>query len=269
MKHQKTIEQEVINFIKRHQLLFGAKKILIGLSGGADSVFALHFFSKYQKKYGIEISAVHINHNLRGAEAERDENFCRNLCSKLHVEFSSVNVDVKIFAKKNKKSIEEAARILRYKKFKEISEQTNSDLIVTAHNNNDNTETVLLNIVNGSGLDGLSGIPVKRDIIIRPFLCVSKSDILSYLKNEKIKFVKDSSNQNIDFDRNYIRKRIIPNLKNNLNPSLDKVVLNSSEVLRNQKKLLDFFISNTFENMVVLSNDDVLLRLSKLSKYPP
>ena len=142
MKHQKTIEQNVIKYIKRHDLLFDAKKILIALSGGADSVFALHFFYKYKKKFNIEIIAAHINHNLRGSESDKDENFCKNICKKLNISFYSASVDVKQFAKTKKLSIEEAARVLRYNKLEQIAEETKSDVIVTAHNINDNTETV-------------------------------------------------------------------------------------------------------------------------------
>lgn len=268
MKHPKTIEQEVINFIKKHQLINGACKILIGLSGGADSIFALRFFNKYKQKYNLKIAAVHINHNLRDDESDRDEKFCGKICENLNIEYHNSKVNVKTFAKKNKKSIEEAARILRYQQFEEISKLTKSDFIVTAHNSDDNTETVLLNIVNGTGLDGISGIPVKRGKIIRPFLCLSKTDILNYLKSEKINFVQDSSNENLDFDRNYLRKKIIPNIKKKLNPSLDSVVLNSSEIFYGQKKLLNYFINYSFDKIVEIKKDEFIIHLNKLKEFP-
>ncbi|MBK8943824.1 MAG: tRNA lysidine(34) synthetase TilS [Ignavibacteriae bacterium] len=266
-KHQKTIEQEVINFINRHQLLSDAKKVLIGLSGGADSVFALNFFNKYKKKYKIEIAAVHINHNLRGKEADYDENFCRNFCSKLNIEFFSESINVKSFAKKKKLSIEEAARILRYKKFDENLKKSNSDLIITAHNSDDNLESVLLNIVSGTGIEGLSGITIKKENLIRPFLCISKSEIFEYLKNGKIDFVTDSSNSDINFRRNFIRNEIIPNLKK-VNPSLNETVLNSSEVFRNQNKILNYFIENSFWKIISKNKSEINLDLIELKKYP-
>ncbi len=265
--HHKTIEQEVINFIKRHQLLNDAKKILVALSGGADSVFALHFFNKYKKKYKIDIAAVHVNHNLRAKESIRDEKFCKSFCKKLETEIFIENVNVKFLAKKNKLSIEEAARILRYKKIKEISTKSNSDLIITAHNSDDNTESVLLNIVNGTGIDGISGISIKYENIIRPFLCISKKQITDYLKNQNIDFVIDSTNEDINFRRNFIRKEIIPLLKN-INPSINKSVLNSSEVIKNQKLLLNYFVDQNFEKIITRKNNDIFLNLTELQKFP-
>ena len=268
MKHRKTVEQEVINFIKKHDLISGAEKILIGLSGGADSVFALHFFNKYSKKYKIEIAAIHVNHNLRGKESKRDEKFCRDLCEKLNVEFLISKVDVTTSAKKNKQSLEEAARILRYNEFEKSAESTNSDLIITSHNNDDNTETVLLNIVNGSGLSGISGIPHKRENIIRPFLCLSKSDIIDYLNQSEINFVIDSSNENLDFRRNYLRKKIIPELKKNINPAIDKVVLNSSENFRNQNGIIKYFINEIIEKCTKVEEDVLSVSISDINSYP-
>jgi len=268
MKHQKTIEQNVIKFIERHNLLFGVKKIIIALSGGADSVFALHFFYKYKKKYNIKILAVHVNHNLRGKESDKDEKFCEELCKTYNVDFYSASVDVKQLAKNKKLSIEEAARILRYNELEKIAKETNTNAIVTAHNINDNTETVLLNIANGAGIDGIAGIPVKRGNIIRPFLCISKDEIKNYLHTLKIKYREDLSNNNLDFQRNYFRKKIIPLIKKEINPSLEKVILSSSEVLRNQKEVLEYFISGIINEIVVKDKTKVIVKTSKLKNYP-
>ncbi|MBI1933596.1 MAG: tRNA lysidine(34) synthetase TilS [Ignavibacteriales bacterium] len=266
-KHQKTIEQDVINFINRHQLLNGAKKILIGLSGGGDSVFALYFLNKFKQKYQIEISAVHVNHNLRGAEAKRDEDFCRKLCLNWQINFFCESANVKQFAKKKKLSIEEAARIIRYEKFDEVLKKNNSDFIVTAHNIDDNLESVLLNFVSGTGIEGLSGISVKRENIIRPFLCISKSEILEYLKNKNIDFVIDSTNFDSSYRRNYIRNEISPMLKK-INPSLNETVLNSSEVLRNQNISLNFFIEKVYSEIFSRHKNEFIIELTKLEKYP-
>ncbi|MCP5062910.1 MAG: tRNA lysidine(34) synthetase TilS [Ignavibacteriae bacterium] len=268
MKHQKTIEQDVIKYIKRHNLLLDAKKIIVALSGGADSVFALHFFYKYKNKYKIEILAVHVNHNLRRSESYKDEKFCNNLCKNFSIPFYSSSVDVKTFAKENKFSVEEAARVLRYNELEKFAVKTKSDLIVTAHNNDDNTETVLLNIASGTGLDGIAGIPIKRDNIIRPFLCVSKNDIKLYLKELNLKYREDSSNKNLELRRNYLRKKIIPLIKKNVNPSLNKVILNSSEVIRNQKEIIEYFISKVIEESVKSNSRSTSINILKLKKYP-
>lgn len=268
MKHRKTIEQDVINFISKYNLLKDAKRILITLSGGADSVFALHFFNKYSRKFKVDIFAIHVNHNLRGKESQRDENYSRELCIKLNFPLSVVNVDVKNFAVKNKKSVEEAARDLRYAEFEKEAELVNADLIVTAHNKDDNTETVLLNLFKGTGISGLSGIPVQRGKFIRPFLSVSKNDIKEYLKEHKVNFVEDSSNQNVDFTRNYIRKNIVPSVKENINPALDKAILQSSEILRNHGKIIDFFVNGITDEVCKKSAGQVKLFVEKLKLYP-
>lgn len=268
MKHRKTIEQDVFKFIKKHSLLSDAKKVLIGLSGGADSVFALHFFYRFKTKYNLSIAALHVNHNLRGSESLRDEEFCRKLCEDLEIEFHCSHVNVSAFAKNNKKSVEEAARDLRYKEFEKTAKLCEADLVVTSHNSNDNTETVLLNIVNGTSLSGISGIPIKREKIIRPFLCLSKDSIVDFLNSNGIKFVEDSSNKNVDYKRNFLRSKVIPELKENINPSIDKTILQSSEVFRNQTRIINYFINEIYFDLVSFTEGEIEVFISQLEKYP-
>lgn len=268
MEHPKTTEQKVINFIKQQNFNIDSKKILVALSGGADSVFALFFLHKYQNKYKINLAAAHINHSLRGKESDRDELFCYNICKKLNVDFFTKRVDVKTFAKKTKKSIEEAARFLRYEALSQLAEEAKADFIITAHNIDDNTETVLLNLISGTSIDGLAGIPVKRDNILRPFLCIDKTNIEQYLIKKKIKFIKDSTNKNLEFKRNFLRKKILPPLKEKLNPSLNKSIFQTSEVLANQKKLLDFFIKSVITEVVQQKKSEIYISLQKMKNYP-
>ena len=268
MKHTKTIEQKVINFIKTHGLLTSGNKILIGFSGGADSVFAILFFVKYAKKYKHELSAIHVNHNLRGSESDDAESFCRQFCKERNIEFISKSVNVKLFAKKNKISIEEAARDLRYAEFFKVLKQKKIDFLVTAHNSDDNAETVLLNIVQGTGLKGIGGIPVKRDNVIRPFLCLSKNEITEYLSTLGIQFIYDSSNSNIEYRRNYLRNEIIPLLKTNINPNLSSNILNSSFAVKNQISTLDYLIGNLISSLIIEKNDFFEIDLKKLNDHP-
>lgn len=224
----KKTEQRVINFIKSFDLIQSNDKVLIAFSGGPDSVFALYFFYKFRKKYNIEISAIHFNHQLRGIESDEDEMFCKNLCSKLSIDFSSKKLNVLSDAKKNKISIEESARNLRYKYLTKHARKFKIDKVITAHNQSDNSETILMNMISGTGIDGLSGIPVKRDVFIRPLLCLPKAEILNYLNSQKINYRIDSSNFSNDFRRNIIRNEIIPVIIKKLNPSIDSALFRSS-----------------------------------------
>ena len=134
------IEQNIIQFISKQELLEKGDKLLIALSGGPDSLFALHFFHKFKSKFGIEISAMHVNHLLRGDESDQDEIFCDSFCKDLNINFTSLKVDVKGYADNNNQSIEESARNLRYQKLSENASKINATKIVTAHNLEDNTE---------------------------------------------------------------------------------------------------------------------------------
>jgi len=204
---------------------------------------------------------MHVNHLLRGDESDKDENFCKYLCGELDVDFCSVKVDVKLFARKNKQSIEESARNLRYQKLIEHASKINVTKIVTAHNLEDNTETVLLNLFRGTGLKGASGIPIRRDNIIRPLLSSSKIDILDYIDKKKIEYRIDSSNLENDFTRNYLRNEIIPKIKKNINSGIDTNILNFSKIASQSEKALHNYadeISNKFitknESGIEISN---------------
>jgi len=232
-------EQNIIRFIENNQLVVKGDKLLIALSGGADSLFALWFFQKFKSKFKIELSALHVNHSLRSKESDDDELFCKSFCEKNKIEFNSVKVDVKKTASENKESIEEAARNLRYQKLDEFALKVNATKIVTGHNLNDNTETILLNLFRGTGLSGVSGIPIIRQNIIRPLLSTSKEDIIKVLKTNNIRYRIDSSNLENDYTRNYLRNEIIPLIKDKINPSVDLNLLKFSEIVRESNLVLN------------------------------
>ncbi len=224
----KATEQKVLRFIKENDLIKLDDKILIALSGGPDSIFLLHFLNKYKNKFKIKLSAVHINHLLRGKVSDRDELFCEAVCEELNLPFYSSRKNVKVFAKKNKLSIELAARKIRYSVFEKLVKKNSFDKIATAHVADDNVETVLLNLIKGAGLSGIAGIPVKRGNIIRPVLCLTKKEILDYLAANKFEFRIDESNLSNEYERNFLRNEIIPLIKSRLNPAVERAVLNTS-----------------------------------------
>lgn len=188
-----------------------SRGVLVGFSGGPDSLMLLLFLLKYREECGdFPILAVHVNHMIRGAEADGDEQFSAKLCEGLGVEFVARRADVPALAKENGQSLEEAARNARYSIFKEIIESREELTLAVAHNADDNFETVIINMMRGSGTRGMSGIPPCRSGLIRPLIYVKKSDIVKALTEAKIAFAHDSTNESDDYTRNYIRHKILP-----------------------------------------------------------
>jgi tRNA(Ile)-lysidine synthase len=263
----KSIEQKVIKFADQYKLISPGEHILIALSGGPDSVFALQFFSKFKNRFKISLGAAHVNHCLRGKNSDNDEKFCHKLCNELKIDFFSSKVDVADYAEKNKLSLEEAARELRYKSLFEIQKKYRFDKIITAHTIDDNAETVLLNLVKGTGLKGISGIPIIRGNIIRPLLVLSKEEILGYLDQAGIKFRNDESNKDIRFKRNFIRHKLIPLLKKEINPSLVNNIFSSSQVFRNTIEIVKSYVRMIINEAIQFEREAIIININSISKY--
>lgn len=259
----KATEQKVLRFIKENNLIKSNDKILIALSGGPDSIFLLHFLNKFKNKFKIKLGAVHINHLLRGKESDRDEIFCEAVCKELDIPFYSVRKNVKAFARKNKLSIELAARKVRYSEFEKLVKKNSFDKIATAHVADDNLETVFLNLIKGAGLNGIAGIPVKRDYIIRPILCLTKSEVLDYLEANKFEFRIDESNLSNDYERNFLRNEVIPLIKKRLNPSVEQTMLNASINLQGLVEEIEY--RKPEPDVKVIKNESVQIPLSFFS----
>jgi len=262
----KTIEQKILNFINEESLLSKGDRLLVALSGGADSVFLLSFLLKYKKRFDLKLAAFHLNHNLRGKEAIDDERFCHSFTKQNKIEYFSASKNVKAFAKKNKISFEEAGRKLRYSELERIAIKNGFNKIATAHNANDNTETVLLNLIKGTGLKGIAGIPVKRDKIIRPILVITREEILLYLGKKKIPFRTDSSNLSNEFERNFLRNEVIPDLRDRLNPRLDNTLLKSSKVFRSISAVLEKQIEAKIIDAVEFKGKQLSINIDEILK---
>lgn len=225
----------IYKFIEENNMLHSGDTVVCGLSGGADSVCLLLVLSELKEQLGISLEALHVNHSLRGAESDSDEEFCRCLCKKLVIPFSAERCDVNAFAREYSFSCEEAARKLRYGIFESHSQ---GKKIATAHNANDNLETIILNLVRGTGLKGLTGIPPVRGNIIRPLLEINRSEIEEFLKSRRQEFVTDSTNLTEDYTRNKIRHKIIPVLEE-INSSAVATAVKSSSTLRDENQFIE------------------------------
>ncbi|MBE6737919.1 MAG: tRNA lysidine(34) synthetase TilS [Ruminococcaceae bacterium] len=198
------------------------ERIIVALSGGADSSALFHVLLKIRNEYGnIEVFAAHVNHNLRGEESQRDEDFVRNLCESKGVQLFVLSEDVAALSQEKGQSVELCAREVRYDFFSELSKKLSAK-VATAHTLSDSEETMIYNICRGSSLHGLCSIPYKRDCIIRPLLDVTRQQVEEYCKENNVSFVQDSTNMDEDMcKRNKIRLAVIPNLKN-INEGFEK-----------------------------------------------
>ncbi len=224
--------QKIWQFITKHGLVSEGQKVIVAVSGGIDSIALLDFFAWLRESKKIEVVAAHVNHRLRGKEADGDEKFVHRVCAEYGIPLFAERVLTKKIAKKTKRSVQETARDLRYTFFDTLQKSLNADAVATAHNANDNAETMLINMFRGSGVEGLGGIPIRRETIVRPFLCVPRKDIEQYVKKRKLHFREDSSNKHDDYTRNYLRHKIIPKIEQRFNPSLIDTLSNMSEIFR-------------------------------------
>ncbi|MDR1809526.1 MAG: tRNA lysidine(34) synthetase TilS [Prevotella sp.] len=237
-------------YIVNNRLLELGEKIIAGLSGGADSVAMLHIL----RSLGYTCVAAHCNFHLRGEESDRDELFVRNFCREQEIELHTVSFDTYNYIKTNGLSLEMAARELRYQWFEELSQTLGVNKIAVAHHQDDSVETMLINLVRGSGIKGLTGILPKNGKIIRPLLCVSRKEIREYLKVNKLPFVEDSSNAEDVFLRNKIRLNILPELEKS-NPAVRRNISRTSAYLKTVEAIyrqqIDRIINQVFANKTI------------------
>ncbi len=257
------------------------EKITVGFSGGSDSMALLHTLAECVG--ADKLCAVHVNHGIRGNEADCDEAFCKSVCEKLGVDFVPIHVDIPTVSKEEKTGLEECARKYRYRAFFDVSKQKNIHVIATAHNARDNAEAVLFNLCRGTGVKGISGIPVKRYeegfLIIRPIIKADKADILQYLEKNNLSYVTDATNDDTDYTRNYIRHEILPRLSR-VNTAFIENISNFSDILSNTDEYIsekaDQFIksfskNSTFEREPFLALNKTLFAnvIQKLSGISP
>ena len=262
------LKYDVQKFIEEKKLFNLQDKILVALSGGADSVALLRVLLSL----GYTCECAHCNFHLRGLESDRDEAFVRQLCEKQGIPLHVTHFDTSAYAKEHYISIEMAARELRYEWFEHIRKEIGASAIAVAHHRDDSVETFLLNLMRGAGINGLKGIPVKNGLIVRPLLSVSREDILDYLQAIHQDFVTDSTNMEDEYMRNKIRLNIIPVMKE-VNPSIMETIQETtfrfseiSNIYRQDRtEAIARKVISTSPDMFRISLADVLEDLAPLS----
>ena len=235
----------VLRTNKKFSLFENGDKIIVALSGGADSVSLLHVLNSLKEQYGLTLYAAHLNHGIRGEEADRDERFCKILCENYNVELFTAHRDIPSLSKSQRISEELCGRNERYAFFKELSKKTGAK-IATAHTASDNAETLIFNITRGASVSGASGIPPKRGNIIRPLIEQTREQIEAYCLENKLSYVTDSTNLSTDYTRNKIRSQIIPLLKT-LNPSFESAALRFTQSAAEAKEYLEISAEKAIE----------------------
>ncbi len=224
-------------FVARYNLLNYNDLYIVALSGGADSVALLLLL----KEQGFRIHAAHCNFHLRGEESDRDETFCVELCGRLGIELHRVHFDTNTYADLHHVSIEMAARELRYRWFEQLRQDIGAAAVCVAHHQNDSVETILMNIIRGTGLRGLTGIQARNGFVLRPLLCVSRDEIERFLSERGQSYVTDSSNLTEDYMRNKIRLQVLPLLQT-LNPAVLNHILQTAENLAAAQATIDVLL---------------------------
>lgn len=245
------LEKKVISTIKKYNLIKKNDKIVVGVSGGPDSMALLNVLINIKEKFGFEIIVAHINHGLR-QEADSETEFVKAFCNKNNINCYIKKEKVDDLAKKSKVGTEEAGRKLRYDFFDEILEKEKANKIATAHNENDNAETVLMNIIRGSGISGLKGIePIRNEKIIRPLIECNREEIEDYCVKEKLNPKYDKSNNENTYTRNKVRNELIPFIKEEFNPNIISSINRLSKVAMEENEFLNKLTINAYERLKI------------------
>lgn len=255
--------ETVKNTLIKQNLIAEGDHIVIALSGGADSVCLLHVLLAIRHEFSLTLSAVHVNHQLRGEEAERDEAFVKALCEKHGIPCFCEHFHVKDYAITHKIGIEEAGRKLRYETLEHYRQKQNADFVATAHHSDDNAETFLMHLLRGAGVHGLTGISYRNGHIIRPLLDISKEQIIKYLLENNLSYVSDSTNNVPDVLRNKIRLELLPTLEQ-YNPGFRSTLARNMKIYQGADAYLQQTAAQRFSALAEVHKRYIAFSLSAL-----
>lgn len=244
------MKNKVIETIKKYGLIQAKDKIVLGVSGGPDSITMLDILRQIQEEFDFEIVVAHINHMIR-KEAIQDEEYVKKYCEKNSIEFFVKRIDVMSVANNRKIGTEEAGRFVRYEFFDEILKQTESNKIAIAHNKNDKVETIIMHLLRGSGLSGLKGIEPIRENVIRPLIECERKEIEKYCDENKLEPRIDKTNFENDYTRNKIRNIVIPYIEKELNPNIIETIDRLSEVVKKEDRYLEKVALDVYDKILI------------------
>ncbi|MCG0275788.1 MAG: tRNA lysidine(34) synthetase TilS [Thermosediminibacteraceae bacterium] len=252
--------------VNKYQMLQWGDLVLVGVSGGPDSVCLLHLLLRFREEFGISLAVAHLNHSFRGLEADEDEAFVKDLAGKWGLPYYSEKVDVPAYIRETGLSPEDAARRVRYAFFERVRKKIGARRVALAHNSNDREETVLMNIFRGTGLEGLVGIEPVRGPYIRPLIEVERSEIEEYLKREGIPYRIDSTNLQTYYFRNKLRLELIPLIKRDYCPHLSAALKRLSEIAAMDVSLLEELTVKAYSETTRKMPEGVMINLKKFGE---
>ena len=264
------MKEKVLKTIEQFKLIESGDRIVIGVSGGPDSMCLLNILKDIMEDKNINLSfnicVAHINHKIR-KEADEETRYVKEYCEKNNIPIYIKEAEVIKIAEEEKIGLEEAGRNVRYNFFEEVLKKTNSNKIAIAHNLNDRAETVLMNLIRGSGPLGLKGIEAKRNKYIRPLIQINRKQIEEYCEKEKLDPKFDKSNKDNTYTRNKIRNQLIPYLQREFNPNIIEAITKLSEIIEDEQNYLEKIVNNIYTNLLVEECEkEIILNLKEFNK---
>jgi tRNA(Ile)-lysidine synthase len=252
------MEEQFLRNLKGKTDIEPGDRILVAVSGGMDSVLLLYLLNKYKKEIGIEIEAAHINHMLRPKDSDKDQQLVKKLCKDWSINYHTINIDVKKISQTNKWSVEEGARKLRYEYLKGLKEQFSFNKIAVAHHHKDQAETILMHLIRGTGAEGLRGMFIDKDDIIRPLLNITREDIENRVEELELEYRTDKSNLQTRYARNKIRIKLLPILRK-YNPQIESNLVKTGEIIREDNDFIETEVVKYYNKYIQVKDNYMII----------